>query len=200
MTYDDAFDALGNDPAAVTDTNTVTGGDTGTVDITDTSIPGDTLTVTVTDNDLNTNSGVAETIVVTVVSDNGESEDVTLTETGPDTGVFEGTVDTTYGNAAGTDDDGTFNTEAGDILTVTYDDAFDALGNDPAAVTDTNTVTGGDTGTVDITDTTIPGDTLTVTVTDNDLNTNSGVAETIVVTVVSDNGESEDVTINRNRS
>ncbi len=83
---------------------------------------------------------------------------------------------------------------------MTYDDAFDALGNDPAAVTDTNTVTGGDTGTVDITDTSIPGDTLTVTVTDNDLNTNSGVAETIVVTVVSDNGESEDVTINRDRT
>ncbi|MFD2561721.1 DUF7507 domain-containing protein, partial [Aquimarina rubra] len=41
---------------------------------------------------------------------------------------------------AGTDDDGTFNTQAGDTVTVTYDDVLDASGNDPVAVTDTDIV------------------------------------------------------------
>ncbi|RKN05145.1 hypothetical protein D7036_11190, partial [Aquimarina sp. BL5] len=116
-------------------------GVTGTVDITDTSVPGDTLDITVTDNDLNTDSGVAETIIVEVVNDvTGENETITLTETGPDTGIFTGTVATTFGTAAGTDDDGTFNTQAGDTVTVTYDDVLDASGNDPVAVTDTDIV------------------------------------------------------------
>ncbi|MBD3864217.1 beta strand repeat-containing protein, partial [Olleya marilimosa] len=72
--------------SGVTDNTDLTacGGVTGTVDITDTSVPGDTLDVVVTDNDLNTDPLVAETIVVTVVNDvTGESEDITLTETGP---------------------------------------------------------------------------------------------------------------------
>ena len=43
------------------------------------------------------------TIVVTAVNDvTGESEDVTLTETGANTGVFTGTVGTTFGTTAGT--------------------------------------------------------------------------------------------------
>ncbi|PIB32470.1 hypothetical protein BFP78_11605 [Gaetbulibacter sp. 5U11] len=87
--------------SGVTDNTDLTacGGVTGTVDITDTSVPGDTLDVVVTDNDLNTDPLVAETIVVTVVNDvTGESEDITLTETGPNTGEFAGTVDTTFGN------------------------------------------------------------------------------------------------------
>ena len=139
VTYDDALDADGNDPVAVTDTNIVGGGETGTVDITDTSIPGDTLDVTVTDNDLNTDPLTAETIVVAVVNDTtGEIENVTLTETGPDTGVFTGTVDTSSDPLDNGNDSGTFYTQAGDTVTVTYDDALDADGNDPVAVTDTN--------------------------------------------------------------
>ncbi|WP_172966910.1 hypothetical protein, partial [Patiriisocius marinistellae] len=50
------------------------------------------------------------------------------------------TVDTTYGTVAGTDNDGEFNTQAGDTVTVTYDDVFDATGSDPAPVTDTDIV------------------------------------------------------------
>ncbi|MBT8375466.1 MAG: DUF11 domain-containing protein, partial [Bacteroidia bacterium] len=122
---------------------------TGTVDITDTSIPGDTLDITVGDNDLNTDPVTIETVDVVVVNDvTGESETITLTETGPDTGVFTGTVGTTFGTVVGTDNDGTFNTQAGDTVTVTYDDTLDASGNDPVAVTDTDTVLGGFTGTV----------------------------------------------------
>ena len=76
---------------------TFTTGITGTVDITDTSVPGDTLDITVTDGDLNTDPAVAETIDVVVVNDvTGESETITLTETGSNTGVFAGTVDTNF--------------------------------------------------------------------------------------------------------
>ncbi|QCE40326.1 gliding motility-associated C-terminal domain-containing protein [Psychroserpens sp. NJDZ02] len=193
VTYNDVLTATGG-TASPTDTDDVVGGVTGTVDITDTSVPGDTLDVVVTDNDLNTDSAVIETIIVTVVSDNGETENVTLTETGVDTGVFEGTVNTTSGAVAGTDNDGTFNTQTGDELTVTYNDVLTATGG-TASPTDTDDVVGGVTGTVDITDTSVPGDTLDVVVTDNDLNLDSAVIETIIVTVVSDNGETENVTL-----
>ncbi|QXP61455.1 carboxypeptidase regulatory-like domain-containing protein [Olleya sp. HaHaR_3_96] len=175
----------------------VVGTVTGTVDITDASVPGDTLDVVVTDNDLNIDSAVIETIDVVVVNDvTGESEIVTLTETGADTGVFTGTVDTVFGTTGGTDNDGTINTQTGDTVTVTYDDVLDADGNDPVAVTDTDIVGAGATGTVDITDTSVPGDTLDVVVTDNDLNIDSAVVETIDVVVVNDvTGESEIVTL-----
>ncbi|GER61052.1 hypothetical protein ULMA_31600 [Patiriisocius marinus] len=197
VTYDDVFDVMGSDPDPVTDTDIVQGGITGTVDITDFSVPGDTLDVVVTDNDLNEDPLVIETIEVVVVNDvTGESETITLTETGPNTGVFEGTVDTTYGTTAGTDDDGVFNTQAGDTVTVTYDDVFDVMGSDPDPVTDTDIVQGGVTGTVDITDTSIPGDTLDIVVTDNDLNEDPLVTETIDVVVVNDNtGEIETITL-----
>ena len=76
-----------------------------------------------------------------VVNDvTGETEIITLTETGPDTGIFTGTVDTTFGTTAGTDNDGVFNTQSGNTVTVTYDDEFDAAGGDPDPATDTDIV------------------------------------------------------------
>ena len=197
VTYDDEFDGTGNDPDPITDTDIVGGGITGTVDITDFSIPGDTLDIVVTDGDLNEDPLVIETVDVVVVNDvTGEIEIITLTETGPDTGVFTGTVDTTFGTVAGTDNDGVFNTQAGDTVTVTYDDELDTAGNDPAPITDTDIVGGGITGTVDITDTSLPGDTLDIVVTDNDLNEDPLVIETIDVVVVNDvTGESEIITL-----
>lgn len=115
-------------------------GATGTVTITD-SVPGGNITVTVTDADLNTNPALVETIVVTVVNDvTGESENVTLTETGPNTGIFAGPLGTIFGVAAGANNDGTLNTQASDTVTVTYDDALDASGADPIAITSTGLV------------------------------------------------------------
>ncbi|MDB4297538.1 gliding motility-associated C-terminal domain-containing protein, partial [Flavobacteriaceae bacterium] len=108
--------------------------------VTDPLTVGDDITVMVTDGDLNTNSGVAETLVINVTNDNGESEAVTLTETGVDTGIFTGTVSTTASATAGADNSGNMNVTPGDVVTVTYNDSFDANGNDPAAVTDTVTV------------------------------------------------------------
>ena len=74
-----------------------------------------------TDADLDTNPGVAENVVVSSVNTvTGESESVTLTETGVNTGIFTGTVDTIFGTVAGVDDDGTFNVQSGDIVRVTH--------------------------------------------------------------------------------
>tara|TARA_R110002012_G_scaffold311141_1_gene520411 strand:- start:2418 stop:5834 length:3417 start_codon:yes stop_codon:yes gene_type:complete len=197
VTYDDELDTLGNDPTAVSDTDTVIGGVTGKVEITETSIPGDALNIIVTDNDLNLDITSVDTIDVVVINDQtGETETITLTETGVDTGIFEGTVGTEYGINAGANDDGIFNTQAGDTVTVTYDDELDSNGNNPNPISDTDNVLGGITGVVDITDTSVPGDTLDISVTDNDLNEDITAIETIEVIVINDNtGESEIITL-----
>ena len=61
------------------------------------------------------------------------------------------------GTAAGTDDDGTFNTQATDTVTVTYNDAFTAAGG-TATLTADDVVSGGTDGSVTITPTSVPGE------------------------------------------
>lgn len=165
------------------------------VDITDTSIPGDVLTVSVTDGDQNDDPAALDTISVVVVNDvTGESETITLTETGVDTGIFTNTLPTTFGTSAGTNDDGTMNSQNGDTITVTYNDPSDADGN-PEVLTDTDTVNGGASGVVTITPTSVPGDTLDITVTDADIAGDG----TLVVAVTNPNtGETENVTLTEN--
>jgi uncharacterized repeat protein (TIGR01451 family) len=106
-----------------------------TVEITPLSMPGDTLIIIVEDADL----AGAGTIEVDLIHDvTGEQENnVTLTETSP--GVFEGTIATTYGTTAGTDNDGTFNTQNADTITVTYVDELTSTGG-TAELTDIDEV------------------------------------------------------------
>lgn len=165
---------------------------TAMIDITDTSTPGEALTITVTDGDQNTDSGAVETVTVTVVNDvSGESETLTLTETGVDTGIFENTIPTTFGIVADTDNNGTFNSQSGDTFTASYIDAMNVLGA-TETITDTGTVSGGANGAVTITDTSNPGDTLTLTVTDSDLAGQGSVDVSVTNTVT---GETETVTL-----
>ncbi len=90
---------------------------------------GESLIITVTDADLDTDDGTPQTVSVEVTTDeHGESEAVTLTETGNDTGVFEGMLMTTYGTGAGTDNDGTMNVNVDDMLTATYADQLTSGG------------------------------------------------------------------------
>ena len=141
VSYTDALDENGQE-ATVTDEMTIGGaGVLGTISITDPAEVGDDLVITVTDADLNTDATSAQTIEVIVTSDKGESESVELTETGNDTGVFEGSIFTASGTDAGTDDDGTINAEDGTVITATYDDAVDEDGLDPEAVTAQVTLT-----------------------------------------------------------
>jgi len=106
---------------------TITGVD-GTVTIDEVSVPGDILTITVTDADVNVLPGVVETVLVTVVNDvSGEVEQVVLTETGVNTGIFTSSLTTNLG-AAGGNNSGVMNTQFGDSLTVTYIDQLDSAG------------------------------------------------------------------------
>jgi len=78
----------------------------------------DTIAIELVDADLNVNPGAADTGVVTVYSDTDPTgEDTVLTETGPDTGIFQGS------QALDTAGSGVVLVSHGDTLTVSYDDA-----------------------------------------------------------------------------
>ena len=51
---------------------------------------GEAVFIKLTDLDQNLNPNVAETVITTIKSANGDSETLRLTETGPSTGVFVG--------------------------------------------------------------------------------------------------------------
>ncbi|MDX1762728.1 MAG: OmpA family protein [bacterium] len=115
-------------------------GTDGTVSITPTSFPGETLTVTVDDPDLNVSPTLPDTVIVDVVNDmTGEVEQVTLTETGPNTNIFLGTIPTILGTVAGTNNDAVLNTQGSDTVTANYNDSFTSTGG-TAARTDTGVV------------------------------------------------------------
>jgi uncharacterized repeat protein (TIGR01451 family) len=183
------------DDEAVAETEPV--GSDGTIDITDTGMPGDSFAISVEDADLDADSGVAETVQVSVVNDvTGETETVTLTETGPATGTFQGAVGTVYGTSAGIDNDGVFNVQAGDTLTATYLDELTAGPIKSEMRTDQAVLIGGYDATISITASSSPGDTLALAVGDPDANVDPGAVETVPVTVVNNlTGEIEVVTL-----
>ncbi len=87
---------------------------------------GESVSVRVTDVDQNTNTLVAETVTVVITSSTGDSETVTLTETGVNTGVFVATIPAS-GTVAGTVNNGTLYAIAGSVMNVTYVDPTDPL-------------------------------------------------------------------------
>ena len=137
--YDDLLDAAGNTVVRQATTN-VLGGVDGVLRLTAVTQPGDTVRVRLTDADLNTNAGLQEITTVTAVNGTtGENETLTLTELGTDNAIFFGIVKTAPGTVAGTNDDGTFNTQKGDLIVATYSDTLTALGG-TTLVDDTDTV------------------------------------------------------------
>ena len=137
--------------------------------------------MTVADADLNVDPNTVET--VDVVVDNlttNETEDrVTLTETGVDTGVFEGSLPTTTG-VVGVNNDGTMNADPAEFVQVTYQDAAPA-----AFLTASTQAVAGFDGTVQFTAPVFPNGNILIQVDDLDL-----VAGTIDVNVVNqDTGE-----------
>ncbi len=96
----------------------------------------DGIYVTVQDGDENTNSSVGDTVSVLVTdSGTGDSETLTLTETGPNTGVFRNTVGLSSSSGVGSSDDGTLNTAVGNTIAVEYTD------NDDPSDTSSDTAT-----------------------------------------------------------
>ena len=88
--------------------------------------PNELVCVRVTDPDQNTDPAVAETITATVSSSGGDSELVTLTETGPDTGIFTtATCLSASSTAPGAPNDATLYAPTGASLSVTYIDPTD---------------------------------------------------------------------------
>ncbi len=89
--------------------------------------------VEVVDCDLNTNSGVAETVTVNVSSSSEPlGESLLLTETGPGTSRFSAQI-----SLAGVDSPGVLLVASGDTLTATYVDADNGSGGFNVQVTDT---------------------------------------------------------------
>lgn len=99
-----------------------------------------TLHLRVTDLDQNLNGGVAETLTVTVVAGAGDQETVTLTETGPNTGIFVGSL-AASGTVGGGNGNGTLLAPVGTALNLSYVDPTDA--SDTAAATALVTAAGG---------------------------------------------------------
>ena len=94
-----------------------------------------TLPVRVSDFDLNQDSDVAETVDVAVTSSTEtKPEIVTLTETGPDTARFTGSLSTAPGPAV--TGDGVLQLTDGDLVTARYEDADNGTGS-PDTSTDT---------------------------------------------------------------
>ncbi len=90
-----------------------------------------TAEISVIDCDLNSNGSVVETVVINIASTTeAGGETVTLTETGPETALFTGTID-----IAAVDSNGVLQVVEGDTITATYIDADDGFGGTNVVVT-----------------------------------------------------------------
>ncbi|MBW7866243.1 MAG: DUF11 domain-containing protein, partial [Candidatus Hydrogenedentes bacterium] len=86
--------------------------------------PDQTVCVRVTDLDQNTNPAAVETVLAVITTSSGDTETVTLTETGVDTGVFT-TCLSASATVDGGDGDGTLYAPTGTLLNVAYTDPDD---------------------------------------------------------------------------
>ena len=86
--------------------------------------PDATICVQVIDMDQNTNPAVAETVTAVVMSPQGDSETVILTETGADSGIFRACISSSS-TVPGVPNDGTLYALAGDVIIVGYTDPDD---------------------------------------------------------------------------
>jgi uncharacterized repeat protein (TIGR01451 family) len=100
--------------------------------------PNETIYVRVIDFDENANPLVVETVTVVILGSGGDSETITLTETGPNTGIFTGGVPASS-TVPGTSNNGTLYAILGSIPVVNYVDNDDALdtGSDTALIPNT---------------------------------------------------------------
>lgn len=83
---------------------------------------GNTLTLVVADKGLNRFTTVAEEVEISVTTSLGETETITLTEIGLDSGVFKATLPTVLGTTAGINDDGSVTVAKGTVVTAEYTD------------------------------------------------------------------------------
>ena len=118
-----------------------------------------TAEISVVDCDLNTNNNVTETVTVSIASTSEPGgESVLLTETGPATSDFRGSIPISESNASGV-----LLAAHGDVITATYIDADDGQGGQNVTVTDTAVVNCEGPAITDVQVTDITSDSATVT-------------------------------------
>ncbi len=125
-TYNDAQNAAG-DPSTLCDSATVVKGITGVISAVYESVEFK-VNITLYDADLNTNSGSIQNVCVIVKSiKDSQGFDLTLTETGVNTGIFAGTLtiaaETNYSTTPPQ-----LGVNSNDIITVTYEDELNDNG------------------------------------------------------------------------
>ncbi len=195
FTYSDALTADGG-TAVVYAYTSVTGGVSGTITSTVQIIPAGAIAVTVTDADLNTNAGTPQTVVIVAINQTtGETENVTCTENGVNTNVFNCSLATAFGTAAGANNSGSMNVQAGDIVRFTYNDNLTTSGGTASVFSDTSAA-GGANGAITASAVVEAGGMISVTVSDADLNTNSATLQTVAISAVNTvTGEIETLTL-----
>ncbi len=164
---------LNESAVSITSGSVKLAGDTGVLTLSPDPVkPSRDVTVTLSDADLDTDAASAQSVSVTVRSKTSggsvkESQSVTLTETGNNTGVFTATVTTIYGVSATAGGD--FEVEPGDDIEGEYTDDFDAAGGGGASVIEAIDVVAGVDGTASTSPAQVNGgDPVTVTVVDPD--------------------------------
>ncbi|MEY2427126.1 MAG: large repetitive protein, partial [Verrucomicrobiota bacterium] len=90
--------------------------------------------IRVTDLDQNANPALVETLTATVTSSSGDSELVTLTETGTNTGIFTACLNTSTAGGAGANN-GLLLAPVGSVLTTSYTDPNDSSDQSSASGT-----------------------------------------------------------------
>ena len=95
---------------------------------------GSSVCVSVSAPDSVTNPASIQTVVATIVSSTGDSENVTLTETAANTGIYTGCINTST-NTVGATNDVTLYAPVGSLLTATYDDPNDPSFDSSATAT-----------------------------------------------------------------
>lgn len=161
----------------------------------DTAFAGQTVQVSISDIDENRTGGVDAVLVH--VTNGAQQETLSAPETGASTGVFALAVPLVASGSQPSGDQ-IVQVQAGDQLSLCYDDVLDVLGATVERCT-TVEITGatfGVDGSTIATYVVEPGDTAWVRVTDPDLNVDSGATEVVTVSVENAaTGETESVTL-----
>ena len=147
--YTDALTVSGP-PANLQTFVQVIGGVDGTVNTSpDTITPGKVVSLSVTDTDENVNASTIDSILVqTFTTTQADSENVWLMETGVNTAIFTGTINTTFDSST-TINDGILSVALSDSVALSYTDILTAVGS-TLIRTDYTTVIPFDNGLVEI--------------------------------------------------
>jgi hypothetical protein len=188
--YTDTLDGSGKPNVPVETVVTVATGVDGSLSTPPEVTSAGGVPITVTDADLNRDTTVAETVTVTAQNPaNGDTATVVLTETGPDTGVFQGTAPTVFGETAVTDNQ-KLDVKGNDTVQVVYTDGVTSTGQ-PNVIRDSESTVkmgavsdvGSGSGQI------IPGDFIDITITDPDRNLDPNAIDTITVIVRTSRGD-----------